>query len=243
MSMFAKQYLETLQGLIERAINEQMDVIEMAGKRVAESVAQGGILHIFGVGHSHILAEEGFYRAGGLAAVNPILEPSLMLHSGARKSMQLENVNGLGAILFRYHELKKEDILLVVSNSGVSRVPIELASLAKEKGIYTIAITSVKYSEQIKGDKQALYEIVDLVIDNFGEPGDALIQIPGLPQRVGPSSTVIGAALLNAVIVAAVAELQAMGVLPPVYISGHLPGADEHNSALVRKYALRIRAL
>jgi len=243
MSMFAKQYLETLQGLIERAINEQMDVIEMAGERVAESVAQGGILHIFGVGHSHILAEEGFYRAGGLAAVNPILEPSLMLHSGARKSMQLENVNGLGAILFRYHELKKEDILLVVSNSGVSRVPIELASLAKEKGIYTIAITSVKYSEQIKGDKQALYEIVDLVIDNFGEPGDALIQIPGLPQRVGPSSTVIGAALLNAVIVAAVAELQAMGVLPPVYISGHLPGADEHNSALARKYALRIRAL
>jgi uncharacterized phosphosugar-binding protein len=241
--MFAKQYLETLQGLIERAINEQMAVIEMAGKRVAESVAQGGILHIFGVGHSHILAEEGFYRAGGLAAVNPILEPSLMLHSGARKSMQLENINGLGAILFRYHELKKEDILLVVSNSGVSRVPIELASLAKEKGIYTIAITSVKYSEQIKGDKQALYEIVDLVIDNFGEPGDALIQIPGLPQRVGPSSTVIGAALLNAVIVAAVAELQAMGVLPPVYISGHLPGADEHNSALVRKYALRIRAL
>lgn len=241
--MFAQQYLERLEVMMRKTIEPQLDIIKKAGELVTEAIINGGILHVFGVGHSHMLAEEAFFRAGGLAPVNAILEPSLMVHDGVLKSTRLENLSGFAPILLDYYEVKEEDVLLLVSNSGVNVVPVEMAQEAKRRNIRTIAITSVRYSQEIKGDRKALYEIADLVIDNGGEPGDAMLELPGLPQKVGPSSTVIGAALINAIIIEAVWSIKSRGVQPPVYMSSHLPGAMEHNLKLARQFSTRIKAL
>ncbi len=241
--MFSQQYLNKLIALLHKILETQMEVIKKVGEVIAEAIANDGILHVFGVGHSHILAEEVFFRAGGLAPVNVIFEPSLMLHEGVLKSTQLENLTGFAPILLDYYGVNNNDVLLLVSNSGVSAVTVEMAMEAKRRNIPTIAITSVRYSKEIKGERKALFEVADYVIDNLGEPGDALLELPGLAQRVGPSSTVIGAALVNAIVVEAIASLMLKGVQPPVYISSHLPGAIEHNLNIARHYATRIKAL
>ncbi len=75
--------------------DDQWPAIRRAAEMVAETVGQGGLVHAFGTGHSHMLAEELFYRAGGLAAVNPILVDSLMLHTGAERSTELERRRGI----------------------------------------------------------------------------------------------------------------------------------------------------
>lgn len=241
--MAAKEYLRRVSTLLQVVAEDQLEAVRRAGEMVAEAIAHGGIVHVFGVGHSHMLAEEAFFRAGGLAAVNAFLEPGLMLHAGALKSTRLEKLSGYAKILFDHHGVSENDVLIVVSNSGVSVVPVEMAMEARARNVVTIAITSVRYSEKVKRDNKALYEIADLVIDNGGEVGGALLELPGLAERVGPSSTVVGAALLNAVVVEAIQELLARGVEPPVYLSSHLPGAMEHNLQLMRRYTSRIRAL
>lgn len=241
--MGAQEYLEKVVALLQDVARTQLELIRQAGELVAAAIARGGIFHIFGVGHSHMLAEEAFFRAGGLAAVNAILEPSLMLHEGVLKSTRLEKLSGYAEILLDHYGVDERDILLVVSNSGVNTVPLEMALVAKMRKILTIGITSVNYSKALKGQGKALYEIVDLVIDNRGEPGDALLELPGLLQRVGPSSTVVGAALVNAIVVEAIRALLVRGIEPPVYLSSHLPGAAEHNLKLARRYSGRIRAL
>jgi len=243
MKALGREYLETLATLINKLTETQLSAIEQAAEVVAKAIANGNVIHVFGLGHSHILAEEAFFRAGGLAPMNAILEPCLMLHTGAVKSSRLENVSGIAEILLDTYEVREGDVLIVVSNSGINVIPIEMAAGAKKRGVFTIAITNVKYSRMLKGGAPALFEIANLVIDNLGEPGDAIIEVPGLAQRVGPTSTVVGTAIINAIVVEAVHFLWKWGIAPPVFVSSHLPGAMETNMKLVQKYRGRIKLL
>lgn len=240
---FGGNYLEQLTELLRKIRETQMPAIKKAADMVATAIADGNIVHVFGVGHSHIIAEEAFFRAGGLAPVNAILEPCLMLHEGATKSTQLENLTGLAQILLDYYEVKKGDVLIIASNSGVNAVPVEMAVLAQSRGVPTVAITSLNYSRTLKGPGKALFEVADVVIDNFGAPGDALLELPDTPQRVGPTSTVLGTAIINTIMIEAAYTLQQLGLKPPIYMSSHLPGAAEHNMFLARRYRERIKLL
>lgn len=240
---FGEGYLEHLIELMTKLIESQMPAIKKAAELVATAIAKGHIVHVFGVGHSHILAEEAFFRAGGLAPVNAILEPCLMLHEGASKSTRLENIAGLAQVLLDYYEVKQGDVLIIASNSGVNLVPVEMAVFAHNRGVSTVAITSVNYSRMLKGQGKALFEVADVVIDNMGEPGDAFMELPGVPQRVGPTSTVVGTAIINTIMIEAIYTLQRMGLQPPIYMSSHLPGAMAHNLKLVQRYRERIKLL
>jgi uncharacterized phosphosugar-binding protein len=242
----ADGYLERVGAMIERLQDEQLEPIREAGRLVAEVLRADRLVHVFGTGHSHMLAEEGLYRAGGLAPVNAILESGLMLHEGAAVSTRLEKLPGYAPIVADKYGFEVGDLLIVVSNSGVNAAPVEIALLAKETGLKVLAISSVAYSTSVEpkpGVSARLYEIADLTLDNLGEPGDAIIEVDGTGLKVGPSSTVIGAALLNAVFVEATCTLAAEGVEPPVYRSSNMPGAPEHNRRLVERFRGRIRHL
>ena len=244
--MSAQSYLERIEGMVGRLRTEQLDVIGEAGRMVAGVIEKDGLVHVFGTGHSHMLVEEGLYRAGGLAPVNAILEPGLMLHEGATASTQLERLPGYSGIVAERHRLEPRDLMIVVSNSGVNAAPVEMALRAKELGIKVIAISSMEYSRAAAlrpGVPAKLYEVADLTLDNLGDTGDAVVDLDGWNLKVGPTSTVIGAALLNAVFVEAAAVLAAEGVEPPVYRSSNMPGAMEHNRVLVEKFRGRVRHL
>jgi uncharacterized phosphosugar-binding protein len=232
--------------MIERLHDEQLGPIREAGRLVADVLRADRLVHVFGTGHSHLLAEEGLYRAGGLAPVNAILESGLMLHEGAAVSTRLEKLPGYSPIVADKYRFEEGDLLIVISNSGVNAAPVEIALLAREAGLKVLAICSVAYSKSVeprRGVSARLYEIADLTLDNLGEPGDAVVEVDGTGLKVGPTSTVIGAALLNAVFVEATCTLAAEGVDPPVYRSSNMPGASEHNRRLVERFKARIRHL
>jgi uncharacterized phosphosugar-binding protein len=242
----ADGYLGQVSAMIERLHDEQLGQIREAGRLVAEVLRADRLVHVFGTGHSHMLAEEGLYRAGGLAPVNAILESGLMLHEGAAVSTRLEKLPGYSPIVADKYGLEEGDLLIVISNSGVNAAPVEMALLAKEAGLKVLAICSVGYSKSVEpraGVYARLYEVADLTLDNLGEPGDAVVEVDGTVLKVGPTSTVIGAALLNAVFVEATCTLAAEGVDPPVYRSSNMPGASEHNRGLVERFKTRIRHL
>jgi uncharacterized phosphosugar-binding protein len=232
--------------MIQRLRDEQLGLIREAGRLVAEVLRADRLVHVFGTGHSHMLAEEGLYRAGGLAPVNAILESGLMLHEGATMSTRLEKLPGYSPIVADKYGFEEGDLLIVISNSGVNAAPLEMAMLAREVGLNVLAICSVAYSKSAElesGVPARLYEVADLTLDNLGVPGDAAVEVDGTGLKVGPTSTVVGAALLNAVFVEAACALVAEGVEPPVYRSSNMPGASEHNRQLVERFRGRIRHL
>ena len=242
----ADGYLGQVGAMIERLHGEQLGQIREAGGLVADVLRADRLVHVFGTGHSHMLAEEGLYRAGGLAPVNAILESGLMLHEGAAVSTRLEKLPGYSPIVADKYGFEEGDLLIVVSNSGVNAAPVEMALLAREAGLKVLAICSVDYARSVEprpGVSTRLYEVADLTLDNLGEPGDAVVEVDGSGLKVGPTSTVIGAALLNAVFVEATCALAAEGVEPPVYRSSNMPGASEHNRGLVERFKTRIRHL
>jgi uncharacterized phosphosugar-binding protein len=231
-----RRYLAEASRLLERLAGDEWASLSAAAALVAGSLARGGSVHAFGTGHSHMLAEELFYRAGGLVRVKPILFEGLMLHAGAELSTSLERLPGVAAALLEQHPIAPGDVLVVASNSGGNAVVREMASLARARGIPVIAIVSRAHASS--GSARAagatnLQDVADVVIDNGGAPGDAAVAIDGFAQRVGPTSTVVGAAALNAIVAEAAERLVAQGIEPDVFLSSNVEGGDDVNARLL----------
>jgi len=237
-----KTYLNPLRALLDKLENTQENAIDTVSAICADAVADGGLLYFFGTGHSHMICEEPFYRAGGLACVNPILEPSLMLHQGGAKSSALERVPQLGATVIAESGVGKGDVLFVVSNSGRNSAVIDAALEGKARGAVTVAITSVTHSSAVSSrhpSGKRLFEVCDYVLDNGGVLGDACLTLQGLPQAMAPTSTVLDATLVNLVM----AGLVEKGITPPVFASANTDEGDRANKAVIAEYRKRIRIL
>ena len=236
-------YFEKVGALLRQVLNTEKEKMELAAEKVADCVARGGIVHLFGCGHSHLLTEELFYRAGGLAAVKPVFHEPLMLHEGAVRSSELERQNGYARTFMEEQDIRAGEVMFVLSTSGRNPVPVDAALAAKAKGAYTIGITSLMYSLSQPSRHESgmrLADAVDLVIDNHAPKGDAMLTHVRLGMPFAPASTVLGAAILNATLARAVVLLAERGLEPPVFLSGNIDGADTHNEALIAKYRERI---
>lgn len=220
--------------------------IDAAAQLAAKAVAQGGLIHTFGTGHSHMVAEEVVYRAGGLAAVNAILEPSLTGNEQVSKSELTERMEGWGKIIVDYHRIDPKDVMIVISNSGRNAAPIEVAWECQKRGVPVIAILSRAYGNNLTSRHSSgkkLMDVADIVIDNCSKLGDATIKLEGLDVPVGPASNVSAFYIINAITVSVVEKLLEMGVKPPVFLSGNLDEGRDYNADLIEKYRGRIAVL
>lgn len=209
----ASQFLTTVLDIAQRAAATQLPEIEAAAELVADALGDGHRFWAFGTGHSHLLVEEIWGRAGGLTDVSPVLEPGLMLHEGLLKSSLLERTTGLAEALLEVHGIADGDCVLVVSNSGRNAVPVEFAKGSRARGATVIALTSLAHSTSVESrapSGERLYELADVVLDNCGVPGDAVV--PNRPHPVGASSTVVGAMLVQALTVEVVGLMQQRGL-------------------------------
>lgn len=237
----ATTYAEGIQEILARALEGNSSAIEAGGRLLAQSFGRDGLAYVFGSGHSHIFAEEAFYRAGGAVRICPILKPAHMLHDGARHSTVLERRSGQAAAVLEGYELNGDrDVMIVVSNSGANPLPVEVAQAARDAGLPLIAITSVAYASASQAATTRLHQIADVVLDNHCPPGDALVTLDAALPRVGPGSSVVGLALLNTMIVEALAIQVRQGETPDVYLSAGMPGAAPHNDAVAETFAERI---
>ncbi|SDJ98368.1 SIS domain-containing protein [Sediminibacillus albus] len=241
--MLAK-YFDKIKTLLQVVEKEEFPAIEQAAEKVAESLQNDGVIHLFGCGHSHILTEEVYYRAGGLVPIHPILHEPLMLHEGAVRSSTLERKNDYAGQFMNDQDIRPGDVMLVLSTSGRNPVPVDAAKIAKEKGAFVIGITSIKYSKSQPSRHRSgnhLFDAVDLVIDNHSPIGDALLTHEKVEVNFTPSSTVIGAAIINGMFARSIAIMAENGFQPPVFLSGNIEGADAHNKQLIEKYADRVK--
>lgn len=237
--IWSKLYLLSAQELMGRVAITQQESVAACVDLFADALASGKMIHTFGTGHSHLLAEEIFYRAGGLAAIYPILDERLMLHKEVVKGSQNERLPGLAQELVNQHPIASGDVVIVISNSGGNQVTIDLVKLAQGLGAKVIAVTSVNHATSKSARSNAaekIHHLADVVLDNSGVVGDALVRVAGSPMSAGPTSTVIGGALLQSVVVGTVAECLKRGIQPEIFLSSNLAGGDENNAAIFDKY-------
>lgn len=240
-------YLETAIQLLQEIRQTQREAIENAAQVIADAIQADHLVYIFGPTHAGILAQEMFYRAGGLVPVNPILPPGLTTDvRPVTLTSWLERMPGFGAQIVAETSIEAGDVVIVHSVSGRNAVVVEVAQGAQQRGAFVIALTSLEYSRAVQPRQPGmtrLFEVADLILDNHAPVGDALIELPGLAHRVGPVSTVTGAAILNSVVVR-VAELllQRTGDTP-VFLSANLDGGDEHNQRWLKHYRGRLTYL
>lgn len=246
MSQYAAEYLQTVSALLKRVHDEQLPTLDAAAARIADCIITGGLWHVFGSGHSQLLAAELFYRAGGLVPVNAILDVPLSVMVNARRSTWLERLPGYAEQLLQDEPLQAGDVVLVISNSGRNAVPIEVAMVARARGATVLALTSVQFSRRVGSrhpSGKMLYDCADLVFDNYGVDGDAAVQIPGCASAVSATSTVVGSALLQALAAATVAELGRRGHPAPVWESANGEAGEHINAAHLARYHGRIKRL
>ncbi len=234
-------YIKIVNDTIDKAYNTQKEALGKAAEAIAAAVESKRNVFVFGCSHAGMIAEEVFYRTGGLAVINPIFFPGMMLNCRPiTMTSQLERIPGLGRTIFQQNHLSEGDVLVIHSVSGRNSVPVDMALAAAEAGVTTICLTNLAYSNSVTSrhpSGRRLFEVCDIVIDNKGDVGDAAAEIEGLPEKIGPTSTAVGTALINAIVIDAVNKMLSDGIVPPVLMSANLDGGDEHNRRIFDEYA------
>ncbi len=239
-------YFEKIQAKLNIVLQLEKNSMVAVAEKISKTIQSNGIIHLFGCGHSHALTEEMFYRAGGLVPIKPIFIEELMLHEGAVRSSHLERQNNYAEGFIYNQDIQPQDLVIVISTSGINPVPIDVAIHAKKLGAYVVGISSFSYlKEQTSRHKNGkfLSEVVDLALNNHAEIGDASLTYDQSPAPFGPTSTVIGATMLNAIFVESIKNMVDNGFKPPILLSGNINGADEYNQRLLEKYSDRIPLL
>ena len=245
-SGFAREGLDALNRIAASAASAEGEV-RRAAELIAHCVPTDGVIHVFGTGHSQALVLELAGRAGGLVPTNRLSIADLVLYGGDDPSVLddplLERKPGVAERIYDLAEARPEDLFVIISNSGVNSVIVEMALRAKERGHRVLAITSLSHTRAVPASHPSgrkLADIADVVLDNAAPRGDALLELPG-GGSVCALSTLTGVMLVQMTVAEAASLLLAEGVLLPVYVSANVPGGFEGNLDLERRYAGRIR--
>ena len=236
------QYHSEVKKLIDKVVDKNQDILGEVIDLVSKTIIDDKIIHAFGTGHSHMIGLELFARAGGIANVNAMLDSTVMTSEGARRSAEIERISGFAKVIWDQHKIKKNDIFIVISNSGRNAMPIEMAELAKNNSNKVIAITSInqssKYPARIKNQKK-LYEIADYVIDNCVPSGDSIIPIG--KDFSGAVSSILGCFIVNLMVTESLKIVHKAGKKLPLFYSQNIDGIS--NEELFSKYERRVKHL
>jgi len=236
--MLARKYLEKGVELIQHLQETQTEAIEQAAELIAQAIADGHTLYAWGGPHSSLPVQDIFWRAGGLALVNPVFTPGLSLETGPiYLTSVLERTKGLAGPFFDQIGAEPGDAIILISTSGRNAFPIEMAISARQAGLKVIGVTSLTYSKSVTSrhaSGKKMYEFCDMVIDNLAVPGDAILEDERLPQKVGPTSTWMGCLILQALMAEVAERLADRGVEPAIYFALNLDGQEDYVQHLNR---------
>ena len=241
-------YLQKATALIGQIAEEEGEAIVRAGLAVADRIAEDRLIYVIGPGgHSQIGAEEVFSRAGGLACIVSFIDDGFYLGNGAARSMRIERTPGYAKALLDEVEFDSGDVLIIVNAYGINAATIDSAMYAREHGMTSIGVTSVANQRGLPQGHPSrhpsgkdLCDLVDIVVDTKMPLGDALLEIDGVSQSVGPVSTMVNAYAMNSIMLEAMADLVRRGIDPPVWKSSNSPGGDEANLAVTARYRDRV---
>ncbi|SKA13187.1 sugar isomerase domain-containing protein [Consotaella salsifontis] len=247
-----RTYKNRISGLMDEIL-EGADAIEAAAEAVADAIRRDQLIHVIGPGgHSSMAAEEVLWRAGGLAPINAILDAGFNLIHGAKRSNIIERTPGYAAKVLDSYRVGRTpgEIIVIVNAYGVNSMCIDVALEARARGMASIGITSHSFADSLPADHPArhpsgkvLYREVDHFLDCRLPLGDAVMEIDGVAEKTGPTSTFCNAFTINLLMIETVKRLAATGMTPPLWRSANMPGGDEANRALEEKFIPRVRHL
>ncbi len=245
MSEFPRKYLDTAIDLLKRIRDEEMDSIEQAARLMADAIQSGQRIFAFGCTHSSLPVQDIVYRAGGLMLVNPIFGPGITALDvkPTTISSAMEQMPGYAKVILDNSPIRAGDVLILVSVSGRNAVPVEMAQLARERGIKVIGVTSHEYSQAVSSrhaSGKKMHDFADVVLDNMAPKGDAVLEAKEVPQKFTPVSGVTSNAVLHALVAATIEELLKRGVIPPIFLAANVDGGAEYNARLLAQYHDRI---
>jgi uncharacterized phosphosugar-binding protein len=238
-------YLQEAKAILERIQATQLEAIQRAAEIFTQSIANDGLVHMFGSGHSRIFVEEMFPRHGSFPGFHPIVELSLTYHNpvvgsnGQRQAMFLEHIEGFGNVILRNFVFQTPDSFLIYSNSGVNEVVIDVALEARRQKLPVVAVVSLDHClavPALHSSGMRLPDLADVTIDNCTPAGDALIRIEGLADPVGPGSTIGAAAVTNMIKCAVAENLTRLGQPPIVLTSSYFIGSEASKARFDETY-------
>lgn len=224
------EYSNKLILALQSMLKENQPAIASAISLFADAIINDNMIHVLGTGHSHMIGLEGYIRAGGLGNINAILDSIVTTADGALRGSQLERIEGLAQILWSNQKIEKNDLILVISNSGRNAIPIEFAQIGKNNGNNVIAITSAEQSTAYPSRHSSglkLMDIADIVLDNKVPTGDGLCVIN---ERItGAFSSIAGITLMNLLCTEAQKKALEQGVTPYVFHSQNIDGYNNQD--------------
>lgn len=244
-------YYKSIVENLEKVNAEQGANIEAAARLMADAIENDRLISVYGGGgHTTLCMGEMFFRAGGLANINPIMEPALSVFNQALKYLELERTVNFGASVMKYYDLKKDDLLIIFHNIGINAATIDAALEAKKAGAKIIAVSSSYWQSEMPADHFIrhpsginLFELADVCIDDYNPVGDAVVNVTGLDTPIAPVSNVVDFYIAHLLEISCVEECIRRGIKPPVWTSANTPGGDEKNEELLKKYKPRVKML
>lgn len=233
-------YRASVLELIRRGA-EDTEPLERASQEVARSLREGGVLHVFGSGHSMLPAIDATFRAGGLAPVNLLHDPSLAPWEPTRVG-RIERLSGYGTALAELQDLRAGEVLVVISHSGINAVPVEVAQHGVDRGLTIVAITSTAHSLASRSRHpggERLLDVADIVLDTLAPEGDVTLTLED-GTETGPTSTLLAVLMVHSLVIGAMERLAADGVKLPVLRSMNRTSGDDTNEAAIAPFRERL---
>lgn len=244
-------YKESVFSLIEKVEQEQLENIRAAAELMADAIKQDKLISVYGGGgHTTLCMGEMFFRAGGLANINPLMETGLSVFNQSLKYLEMERTVNYGSAIVKYYRLQKDDVVIIFHNIGVNPATIDAAEEIKKAGCKLIAISSAYWQEGLPKDHpirhpngKNLFDYADIIIDDYNPFGDAVVVMEGLDTPIAPVSNIVDFYIAHRLEIETVRICLERGIKPPVWKSANLPGGDEYNKSLIEKYLPRIKNL
>lgn len=236
----ADYYLQRIGALIEEAARSNDKALDEAATKFAVCLAGGGLIHLFGSGHSVLPCQEAFPRYGSFVGFNPLTDPRLMWHNvlgpgGVRELLWLERTEDYIAKFLDHQPINMGDCMVVYSHSGRNAAGIETALYGKKRELFVVAVTSRKMLDMPATHScgKRLADAADLVIDTCAPVEDAIVKVDGWTRPVAGSSTVMAMVLTHEVLARTAASLAARGIELPTFASPTVPGVTLHDTDIV----------
>ena len=244
-------YLDTIKANLERVKKEQAENIRKAAELMADAVANDRLISVYGGGgHTTLVMGEMFFRAGGFANINPIMETGLSVFNQALKYLELERIENYGSAIMRYYNLQKDDVLIIFHNIGINAATIDAAMEAKKAGAKIIAVSSSYWQNEMPKDHfirhsngKNLFDYADVAIDDYNPVGDAAVMVPGCETCIAPISNVVDFTIAHWLEIECVRICVERGIEPPLWSSANVPGGDDKNAAKLKKYRPLVKNL
>lgn len=233
-------YISRLLGLIQQAGEANAAAFDTVATRLADTLQNKGLVHLYGSGHSVLPVQEAFPRYGSYVGFNPLTDPRVMWNNvlgagGVRELLWLERTEKYAEKFLDHQPLNAGDSIIIFGHSGRNSSGIDTALYAKKRGMFVVAVTSKNNLDKpaTHSSGKRLADAADIVIDTCSPIEDAIVPIEGWSRPVSGSSTVLAMIMVHELIARTAQELSTRGVELPTFASPTIAGVTLHDTDVI----------